>query len=116
MELYAIWAKKHESEFQKTMNDIFNPFHDFSIAMFRFFLKTSINILTSSNIFYNVRTNGLIEMFGFEIHLGLIKPSLPQIFLIKLLIKPTPKIFGMSGYVLICFKRSDSFVNYFLKD
>ena len=32
------------SEFQKIMNDIFNPFQLFMLTMFLFFLKTSINI------------------------------------------------------------------------
>ena len=83
--------KNAPSEFQKIMNDIFNPFQDFSIVYVDDVLIFSQNIDQHfkhlQTFFTRVKRSGLvvskpkiklfqtkIRFLGFEIHLGLIKP------------------------------------------
>ena len=109
------------------MNDIFNPFQDFSIVYIDDALIFSQNIDQHfkhlQTFFTTIKRSGLvvskqkiklfqikIRFLGFEIYLGLIKPfkgplSLPQIFRTKLQIKPNYKDFwDVSIMCLISFK------------
>ena len=63
MERYVIWAKKCSSEFQKIMNDIFNPFQDFSIVYIDdvlIFSHINQDFKHLQTFFTTVKRNGLV--------------------------------------------------------
>ena len=130
--------KNAPSEFQKIMNDIFNPFQDFSIVYVDDILIFSQNIDQHfkhlQTFFTTAKRSGVvvskpkiklfqtkIRFFLFEIHLGLIKSIQRSIeFASNFLDQITDKtqlqrFLGCLSYVSDFVQNTDPFASHFLK-